>query len=184
MCNNATWAIGEISIKLGADTKPYIQLVLGQLIEIIKSQNTPKTLLENTGELVRLRNSRGSTKGSLFFDFLWFSLWFFNWRKHYLCFLYLLPWFSNYNWSTWFCVSDGSGTVASTICQTVVCKCFLIKILFPEVFRPKKVPKYVHWVLAKCVTNARNHFPFILDVMCVESWFQFSSHMIFKWRII
>lgn len=51
VCNNATWAIGEISIKLGADTKPYIQLVLGQLIEIIKSQNTPKTLLENTGEL-------------------------------------------------------------------------------------------------------------------------------------
>lgn len=52
MCNNATWAIGEISIKLGADTKPYIQLVLNQLIEIIKSQNTPKTLLENTGECI------------------------------------------------------------------------------------------------------------------------------------
>lgn len=50
VCNNATWAIGEISIKLGAETKPYIQLVLGQLIEIIKGQNTPKTLLENTGE--------------------------------------------------------------------------------------------------------------------------------------
>lgn len=50
VCNNATWAIGEISIKLGADTKPYIPLVLGQLIDIIKSQNTPKTLLENTGE--------------------------------------------------------------------------------------------------------------------------------------
>jgi transportin-1 len=51
VCNNATWAIGEISIKLGADTKPYIPLVLGQLIEIIKSQNTPKTLLENTGKI-------------------------------------------------------------------------------------------------------------------------------------
>jgi len=49
VCNNATWAIGEISIKLGADTKPYIPMVLGQLIDIIKSQNTPKTLLENTG---------------------------------------------------------------------------------------------------------------------------------------
>lgn len=50
VCNNATWAIGEISIKLGADTKPYIPLVLGQLIDIIKGQNTPKTLLENTGK--------------------------------------------------------------------------------------------------------------------------------------
>ena len=55
VCNNATWAIGEISIKLGADTKPYIQLVLGQLIEIIKSQNTPKTLLENTGKFTQRR---------------------------------------------------------------------------------------------------------------------------------
>lgn len=50
VCNNATWAIGEISIKLGADTKPFIPMVLHQLIEIIKSQNTPKTLLENTGK--------------------------------------------------------------------------------------------------------------------------------------
>jgi transportin-1 len=50
VCNNATWAIGEISIKLGQDTKPFIPLILHQLIEIIKSQNTPKTLLENTGE--------------------------------------------------------------------------------------------------------------------------------------
>jgi hypothetical protein len=54
VCNNATWAIGEISIKLGADTKPYITLVLGQLIDIIKSQNTPKTLLENTGKWLDL----------------------------------------------------------------------------------------------------------------------------------
>lgn len=48
VCNNATWAIGEISIKLGADTRPYIPLVLTQLIEIINRPNTPKTLLENT----------------------------------------------------------------------------------------------------------------------------------------
>lgn len=48
VCNNATWAIGEISIKLGPDTKPYIPLVLHQLIEIINNANTPKTLLENT----------------------------------------------------------------------------------------------------------------------------------------
>ncbi|GJQ67006.1 TNPO1 [Trypoxylus dichotomus] len=48
VCNNATWAIGEISIKLGQDTRPYIPIVLNQLIEIINKANTPKTLLENT----------------------------------------------------------------------------------------------------------------------------------------
>ncbi|XP_046751407.1 transportin-1 [Diprion similis] len=48
VCNNATWAIGEISIKLGADTSPYVPLILSQLIDIINRPNAPKTLLENT----------------------------------------------------------------------------------------------------------------------------------------
>uniref|UniRef100_A0AAY4AS33 Transportin-1 n=1 Tax=Denticeps clupeoides TaxID=299321 RepID=A0AAY4AS33_9TELE len=48
VCNNATWAIGEISIQMGADMQPYIAMVLHQLIEIINRPNTPKTLLENT----------------------------------------------------------------------------------------------------------------------------------------
>ncbi|XP_048760058.1 transportin-1-like isoform X3 [Ostrea edulis] len=48
VCNNATWAIGEISIKMGSDMQPYINLVLGPLVEIINRPNTPKTLLENT----------------------------------------------------------------------------------------------------------------------------------------
>lgn len=48
VCNNATWAIGEISIKLGPDTSRYIPLVLKHLVAIINTQNTPKTLLENT----------------------------------------------------------------------------------------------------------------------------------------
>ncbi|ETN63269.1 importin beta-2 [Anopheles darlingi] len=48
VCNNATWAIGEISTKLREDTKPYVPMVLPQLIEIINNANTPKTLLENT----------------------------------------------------------------------------------------------------------------------------------------
>lgn len=38
----------------GEDTKPYIPLVLAQLIEIINNPNTPKTLLENTGKLFTL----------------------------------------------------------------------------------------------------------------------------------
>ncbi|UYV65620.1 TNPO1 [Cordylochernes scorpioides] len=64
VCNNATWAIGEIAIKLGADMKHYIPLVLNQLVLIINRQSTPKTLLENTGvmdddlECSSLRNIR------------------------------------------------------------------------------------------------------------------------------
>ena len=49
VCNNATWAIGEIAVKLGSDMKPYVPLVLTQLIAIINQPGTPKTLLENTG---------------------------------------------------------------------------------------------------------------------------------------
>ncbi|XP_071954469.1 transportin-1-like [Antedon mediterranea] len=48
VCNNATWAIGEISIQMGSSMAEYIPLVLNQLIEIINRPNTPKTLLENT----------------------------------------------------------------------------------------------------------------------------------------
>jgi hypothetical protein len=48
VCNNATWAAGEISVKLGADMKQYVPLLLAPLIIIINRENTPKTLLENT----------------------------------------------------------------------------------------------------------------------------------------
>ncbi|KAJ4926379.1 hypothetical protein JOQ06_008553 [Pogonophryne albipinna] len=48
VCNNATWAIGEISIQMGSEMQPYIAMVLHQLVEIINRPNTPKTLLENT----------------------------------------------------------------------------------------------------------------------------------------
>eukprot|EP00058_Branchiostoma_floridae_P025542 XP_002611032.1 hypothetical protein BRAFLDRAFT_128305 [Branchiostoma floridae] len=48
VCNNATWAIGEISIQMGADMQPYVALVLNQLVDIINRPGTPKTLLENT----------------------------------------------------------------------------------------------------------------------------------------
>ena len=52
VCNNATWAIGEIAVKLGADMKPYVPMVLSQLITIINQPGTPKTLLENTGKSI------------------------------------------------------------------------------------------------------------------------------------
>lgn len=48
VCNNATWAIGEISVKLGDDMHRYVPMVINQLIVIINRPNTPKTLLENT----------------------------------------------------------------------------------------------------------------------------------------
>ena len=48
VCNNATWAAGEISVKLGADMKQWVQMLLQPLILIINRPNTPKTLLENT----------------------------------------------------------------------------------------------------------------------------------------
>lgn len=48
VCNNATWAIGELCVQLGVEMKPYAGLVLAQLIENINRQGTPKTLLENT----------------------------------------------------------------------------------------------------------------------------------------
>uniref|UniRef100_A0A669R244 Transportin-1 n=1 Tax=Phasianus colchicus TaxID=9054 RepID=A0A669R244_PHACC len=51
VCNNATWAIGEICMQMGAEMQPYVQMVLNNLVEIINRPNTPKTLLENTGRL-------------------------------------------------------------------------------------------------------------------------------------
>ncbi len=48
VCNNATWAAGEIAVKLGGDMKQYVPLLLQPLIIIINRPNTPKTLLENT----------------------------------------------------------------------------------------------------------------------------------------
>ena len=48
VCNNATWAAGEISVKMGPDMKQWVQMLLEPLILIINRPNTPKTLLENT----------------------------------------------------------------------------------------------------------------------------------------
>ncbi|NXF28253.1 TNPO2 protein, partial [Rhodinocichla rosea] len=49
VCNNATWAIGEICMQMGSEMQPYVPMVLQNLVEIINRPNTPKTLLENTG---------------------------------------------------------------------------------------------------------------------------------------
>ena len=48
VCNNSTWAIGEVSMKLRSDMKQYLHLILFRLIENINRPITPKTLLENS----------------------------------------------------------------------------------------------------------------------------------------
>ena len=51
VCNNATWAIGEIAVKSKQNMKAYIILIIPQLIGNLNQADTPKTLLENTGNL-------------------------------------------------------------------------------------------------------------------------------------
>ena len=48
VCNNSTWAIGEVSMKLRTSMKQYLHLILFRLIENINRPVTPKTLLENS----------------------------------------------------------------------------------------------------------------------------------------
>lgn len=48
VCNNAIWAIGEISVQIGPEIQPFVSVILESLIIIINRNNTPKTLLENT----------------------------------------------------------------------------------------------------------------------------------------
>jgi transportin-1 len=49
VCNNAIWALGEISIKIGDQMCQYIPIILPQLIHVMNRDKGPKTLLENTG---------------------------------------------------------------------------------------------------------------------------------------
>lgn len=49
VCNNATWAIGEIAIKsVAMEIQQFYPIILPKLINIINRPNTTKTLLENT----------------------------------------------------------------------------------------------------------------------------------------
>lgn len=43
--------------------QPYVQMVLNNLVEIINRPNTPKTLLENTGEYQAWAERESSKKG-------------------------------------------------------------------------------------------------------------------------
>merc|ERR1712167_153878 len=49
VCNNASWAIGEIAIKVGQDMRPYVEGVMEKLVPIINRHETiNKSLVENT----------------------------------------------------------------------------------------------------------------------------------------
>jgi len=47
VCNNASWAVGEIVVKVGAQMKPYVDMILQRLIPIVNSRRV-YGLLENT----------------------------------------------------------------------------------------------------------------------------------------
>lgn len=48
VCNNATWAIGEIALQMRSDLRPYIPMLFGQLLANINYPEIPRTLLDNT----------------------------------------------------------------------------------------------------------------------------------------
>lgn len=48
VCNNVTWALGEIAIKLGSDMRPYLNNFTSQLLKNINQPSIPRTLLDNT----------------------------------------------------------------------------------------------------------------------------------------
>jgi len=48
VCNNASWAIGEIAVKVGTDIGPFVPAITSKLIEILQRSHLNRHLLENT----------------------------------------------------------------------------------------------------------------------------------------
>jgi transportin-1 len=48
VCNNASWAIGEIAVKIEGDIRPWVPEIIDRMIPIM-NQNLNRNLLENTG---------------------------------------------------------------------------------------------------------------------------------------
>jgi len=48
VCNNASWAIGEIAIRVGEGIKPYVLSIMQKLILLMNKQNLNQSLAENT----------------------------------------------------------------------------------------------------------------------------------------
>ena len=79
VCNNATWAIGELSIQLCPEMKQYLSIILLTLIENINREHTPKRLLENIaitiGRLGYSCPSRPITIGRLGYSCQFIRIW-------------------------------------------------------------------------------------------------------------
>lgn len=48
VCNNAAWALGELAMRMGDSIKPYLPMLLPQLLANIRQPDIPRTLLDNT----------------------------------------------------------------------------------------------------------------------------------------
>lgn len=47
VCNNASWAVGEIAVRIGAEMEPYVESCLERLIGMINRPKLPRNLVEN-----------------------------------------------------------------------------------------------------------------------------------------
>lgn len=47
VCNNASWSIGEIAVRIGADMEPYVEPCLMRLVGMINRPKLPRNLVEN-----------------------------------------------------------------------------------------------------------------------------------------
>ncbi|TYZ62117.1 hypothetical protein PybrP1_012104 [[Pythium] brassicae (nom. inval.)] len=47
VCNNASWAVGEIAVRIGGDMEPYVPSCLERLIGMINRPKLPRNLVEN-----------------------------------------------------------------------------------------------------------------------------------------
>ncbi|GAB5367182.1 hypothetical protein AAMO2058_001207600 [Amorphochlora amoebiformis] len=47
LCNNASWALGEIALRVGGDMSEFMPGILEKLVSLIKNPSAPKSLLEN-----------------------------------------------------------------------------------------------------------------------------------------
>ena len=48
VCNNASWALGEIAIKVGEDIKPFVPSIMERLLSLLNRSSLNRNLLENT----------------------------------------------------------------------------------------------------------------------------------------
>ncbi|KAL3316124.1 Transportin-1 [Cichlidogyrus casuarinus] len=48
VCNNAIWAVGEISLKMGDGMRNYVPVLIERLIQILNTEGAQRTVLENT----------------------------------------------------------------------------------------------------------------------------------------